>query len=313
MFRSLLVPLDGSPFAEHALPLALTIGDRAGAEVRLVQVAGAPADYPAEVFGHGRALMEVHLKKQQRDYLEQTAERLRGRTKAPVSGTLLDGPVAETLRRATVGSGVDLVVMTTHGRGSVKRLWLGSVADTLVKHVDVPLLLLRPHGPAADLEIPPELKRILVPLDGSSLAEGILPAALALAKLFDAEVHLLRIVPVTHPSYYNLEGGSFHVQVEALLKEMEEAQDKLRHEAAAYLERIAERIRADALRAQTHVAIESHVAQAILDFAAGHAADLIALETHGRGGLTRLVLGSVADKVLRGASVPVLLQRPAAV
>src|SRR5262249_42499567 len=134
MYRSILVPLDGSTFGEHALPAALSIARRAGASVKVVHA-------HAPVFANG--LMSTYtLDTQERDYarsyLGEVILRLRKATKVPVSSALLEGPVADTLAAHVTAAGADLVVMTTHGRGPLSRFWLGSVADELLRRLTVP-------------------------------------------------------------------------------------------------------------------------------------------------------------------------------
>ena len=143
-----------------------------------------------------------------------------------------------------------------------------------------------PAGPGRERALIPEpvLEDLLVPLDGSPLAEQVLPAALELAGLMEGRCTLLRVVG---PGAAALA------------------------EAEAYLERVASRLRADGTRIQTRVVLARHAAEAILEQVRAHGHDLVALATHGHGGARRVLLGSVADKVIRGASAPVLVYRPA--
>ncbi len=199
--------------------------------------------------------------------------------------------------------GTDLVVMTTHGYGPLARAWMGSVADKLVRRLPMPILLARPHEATLDLlETVHErvFEHVLIPLDGSALAEEILDPALALGALMDAEYTLMEAIEVPVLGYAPAAQA-------AMLDER--VLEQWRAEARAYLERVAARIRARVSVVRTNVTL-APPAMAIIDYAREHAADLIALSTHGRGGLARMLLGSVADKVIRGADVPVLLQRP---
>ena len=307
MFRSLLVPVDGSPFAEHALPLALSVARRAGARIQLVHVHPPLANAP-KAYGFDFLALDAHTMEEHRAYLDALNNRIRKVSSVPLTVTFLEGEIAETLRVTASSTETDLVVITTHGHGPLQRFWVGSVADALVRQLSVPLLLLRPHENGVDLTKEPVIKRIVLPLDGSALAEQILPPALDLGRLMDAEFTLLRVVkPVYLPAYPGgLTGGSYVQQAERLVQEIQKAQENLWQEAADYLESVAKRVRAESLRCQTRVATEEHAAAAIL----GQPADVIAMETHGRRGLSRLVLGSVADKVLRGATVPMLVHRP---
>jgi nucleotide-binding universal stress UspA family protein len=144
---------------------------------------------------------------------------------------------------------------------------------------------------------------VLIPLDGSPRAEGILKLATDLGSLAEAEYTLVRIVrpvPLVGLDLFGYATGGLDLAQGA----------KLEAEARAYLDGVAARLRSRSLRVQTTVVVHDHPAAGILDTALAQGADLIALATRGRGGLKRLLLGSVADKVMRGASTPVLLYRP---
>ena len=174
-----------------------------------------------------------------------------------------------------------------------------------MRRLPMPILLARPAEASinllADIHAP-ALQHILIPLDGSALAEEILQPAVALGRLAGARYTLIQaldplVAEHTKPPY------SVGLDRSMLAE--------IRERALAYLEQIADRLRARSLQVQTNLVVaQPHVA--ILDYAQDHAVDLIALATHGHGGVARMLLGSVADKVVRGANVPVLLQRPVA-
>jgi nucleotide-binding universal stress UspA family protein len=153
-------------------------------------------------------------------------------------------------------------------------------------------------------------KHILIPLDGSDLAERILSPATALGELMGARFTLLRVVKPVHPTLPYTEGLSIAQLAGEILDQIEKLQGELRKEAQEYLTGLAERLRGRSLGVQTRIAVEEHPAAAILHEAAACGADLIAMATHGRGGLSRLFLGSVADKVLRGSMLAVLVHHP---
>jgi nucleotide-binding universal stress UspA family protein len=303
-----MVPLDGSPFGEHALPLALSIARRAGAEVELIHVC-TPA-IPSAF--SGGLLIPVPIEpppEQSRErahaYLDQLADFLSDRWDVPVRTVVREGLAAQTLYDYAVASGADLVVMTTHGYGSISRVWMGSVADKLMRRLPMPVLLIRPHEEALDLleEVHDQaFAHVLIPLDGSPLAEEILEPAVELGKLMNAEYTLLQAIDQPVLGYApDVDAAGIDEQI----------LEQWRAAAQAYLESAAQRLRAEQLKVQTSVVV-APPAMAILDYAREHAVDLIALATHGRGGVARLLLGSVADKVVRGAGAPVLLQRPSA-
>jgi nucleotide-binding universal stress UspA family protein len=196
-------------------------------------------------------------------------------------------------------TGVDLVVMTVVGAGLWTRFWLGSVADELVRRLPMPVLLLRPQEPAPEREREPTFRHSLIPLDGSAEAEQIVEPAVALGTLMQAEYTLLRVIKPIAP-VSSLTGETPRQQLRVI-------EEQLRTDAQAYLDRVAERLRARSLHVQTRVVIHEHPAVVILD-AQALGIDLIAFTTRGHRALPLLFLGSTADKVLRGASAPVLVQ-----
>jgi nucleotide-binding universal stress UspA family protein len=247
------------------------------------------------------------LRRSAEQYLQQVAEQVKAAnpdlTVVPRTIDLEpDLDVADTLARHAAGS--ELVVMTTHGRGPFARFWLGSTADEFVRHSTVPVLLLRPDEKMAlDLKKKPQIRHILIPLDGSELAERIIPAVARIGRLMGGEYTLLMVfepasrseaLPGLEP-YRLPEGWDPNP---ALVQ------------AQAYLERVTRELRDHG--ATVHTKLETHGSpvSAILDYAEKHPDTLIALATHGRSGLTRMLLGSVADKVIRAATGPVLVYRP---
>jgi nucleotide-binding universal stress UspA family protein len=145
-------------------------------------------------------------------------------------------------------------------------------------------------------------RSILIPLDGSTNAEAILPHVLALSQAAQAECTLLRVVESV------MVAGS--MPANPAVRELDEQLiDQLRADAQIYLEQVAERLAAQGLTTRIEVVVAPQAAIAILEQARQDRIDLIAMVTHGRRGLARVVLGSVADNVLRGATTPVLLHR----
>jgi nucleotide-binding universal stress UspA family protein len=298
----IVVPLDGSDLAERAVPVATELARRAGRDLRLVHVHRPLSPDPIHVEGlpviddRMRSLRREH----ERAYLERTRERLAAGVTA--SAVLLEGRVAAALTAYAQSSGAGLIVMTTHGRGGLERAWLGSVADELVRVSPVPLLLVRPEPGQA----PGPFRRILVPLDGSALGEGILGPASALAREEPgAELVLFQVVQPIDSAVWSPDAALAVSLAADGVTAREEARGR------EYLDAVRSRLETAGLRARTRVEVAGGVATAILEAARGEQADLIALATHGRSGLARMTLGSVADKVARGSRTPVLLFRPA--
>jgi nucleotide-binding universal stress UspA family protein len=302
MFRNLLVPLDGSEFAEQALPLAVSIAKEAGATLHLMRVVPLPATVYVETWPAMENVYDPGAVEAAHCYLENTAARIRNVADVPVETTVLTGGVVEVLEERAAGMKADLVVLTTHGRGPLSRFWFGSVADELIRRLPMPLLVVRPQNTSPSLEELPSLKRILIPLDGSPLAERILEPAQTLGRLWKADYTLFRVVhPVTVAALEPVNYSIAAVDNEAL--------DEAKRKALDYLEALAVPARAEAFGVRTRVGVREQPALAILEEAERQEVDAIAIETHGRRGLARLFLGSVADKVVRGATVPVLIHR----
>ena len=303
VFRSILGPLDGSPLAEQAVRAASRIAQRGGGKLRLAlvhQLQPAPLDpVAAKMFPS----VDAATRKAERGYLRGVQARLRAGGTRLSSAVTLTGKPGPALARYVREQGIDLVVMATHGRGGVRRAWLGSVADHLIRSLEVPVLLVRPGLEDAVPPRPRGAVQILVPLDGSPLAEAVLGAAAALARLQDAELTLLQVVPpVLLPIDLAIPVPSAYDQELTALS---------RAQAQDYLDDLVGQLKAKGLAASGVAAVGWSAVDAILDVARPERVGLIALATHGRGGLRRLALGSVADKLVRSAEVPVLVYRPA--
>ena len=302
MFDEIVVPVDGSPFGELALPVALGIACESGGEVRIVTVItpisdgrseGAPDSDEA-----GRLLLA-------REHVERYQAELQKRLilsgcDIPISCHVETGSVADELDRHARTHGADLLVMTTHGRGPLRRAWLGSVADGLLRRTPCPILAIRPkEGEDLSLELR-AFRHILVTLDGSPESREIMPYASALARVFDARVSLLRVIPPHFPLTSPFTSHTSH-GFQGLKEEEEAVREALKVEA--------ESLRKEGLDVGVEVRTGLHPAEGILELAESKSVDLVAMATHGRGGVARLILGSVADKVVRGGNVPVLLNR----
>jgi len=282
MIRSILTPLDGSPFAEQALPLALSLARRAGAKLDLlhVHVLYALTDPRPSRYTYD-AKEDAEHRRQEQLYLDGTAKWLAAVSPVPTSTVVVSGMGADSILERAWSGRPDLIVMATHGRGPVARFFLGSVADELVRQAEIPVLLVPTRDPAPRILPEPVLENVLVGLDGSALAERVLGPALDLVRLVQGRCTLLRVAEVTQAV-----------------------------EARAYLETIARRLHEEGIAVETRVIVAPYAAEAILEEADKRHRDLIALATHGRGGLRRMLLGSVADEVIRGTAIPILVYRP---
>jgi nucleotide-binding universal stress UspA family protein len=171
-------------------------------------------------------------------------------------------------------------------------------------------LFVRPQDGEPDLNQEPSLQRVLIPLDGSELAEQILEPAAAFAAAMQSEITLLRVVQQFTPASYDPDSSRISGIRPALLQQLQDIDRKEWTLAEEYLDQVAQRLRARSLNVQTRVVSSVRPGTAIIDDASSYDADLIALATQGRGGLKRLLVGSVADKVVRGATSAVLVRRP---
>ncbi len=293
MYTSIMVPLDGSLFSEHALPLALSTARRSHATLHLVRV---------HVTDPNQANHPAFDPEHDRQYLASIVDRIASNWDGQIKTLLLEGIPTEAIAAYAEAQHIDLVVMTTHGRGAVSRAWLGSVADRLARQLPMPMLLVRPHeGEPADMTNLARIDHILLPLDGTDWSTEIIEHATALGTLTDAKYTLLQIlqpIEIYAPAY----GLGTYTPIQANI-------EPWKQEAQQYLDRTATTLRAAGLQVQVEVCI-GPTAMTILDYAGDHDVDLIAIETHGRSGAARLLLGSIADKIVRGTGMPVLLYRP---
>jgi nucleotide-binding universal stress UspA family protein len=302
MLRSLLVPLDGSDFSERTLRLAQGLARVTGASLHLahVHVSHPPDHFLSNTQFHYEGLdleeYEARHRAEEEEYLAKTLAGLEAGLTADKA--LLEGNVAEEVARYAAEVGADLVLITTHGHTGVSRMWLGSVADALIRLTHLPLLVIHPaqggHVPA-DVT---SFKHIVVPLDGSELSASILGAATDVAAASGARITLVHIVS----SSAVLGARIFPLLPDDIAPALAKARE--------YLEGQAAELGKQGLTVGVHVEEHEAPGRAIAAVAEKLDADLVALATHGYGGLKRALLGSVADKVLRSSPLPLLVQRP---
>lgn len=299
MYASILVPLDGSAFGESALPAATAIARRSGARLHVVHVRGVTtvmSGLPGLATGWG-----PEAESAARSYLDGVADRTADDLGESVSFALLDGTVPEGLRDYARAHGISLIVMSTHGRRGLSRAWLGSVAAGVIREAPAPVLLVRPRKGSARPGPLLRISQVLVPLDGSLLAEAIVAPAAELCKLVGATMTLAHVIePV------------FRVGEAILVPAVDQdaqVHARMESEAREYLARVASRIRAPGLEVNERT-LSGEAVRSLLDLAREVGADLIALATHGRTGWQRLAFGSVADKIVRTSDIPMLVLRP---
>jgi nucleotide-binding universal stress UspA family protein len=191
-----------------------------------------------------------------------------------------------------------LIAMATHGRSGVNRWLMGSVAEKVLRGTSNPLFLVRAREGETLTNRAMAMHSVIVPLDGSALAETVLPAAIEVAKLLSLAVVLFRAYELPASAYYGNE--DYLPNYDALKKEVEK-------EARTYLDAKVAALKAAGLPNVSAVLIEGLGADEIIDYAQKNAESLIAMCTHGRSGVKRWVLGSVTEKVVRHTDAPVLV------
>lgn len=296
----ILVPLDGSKLAEQALPVAASFARAADASVHIIAIIPELTLY--EVAGVAAALSRELDRSvaRLRSYVDERVSELRAADVRATGGIAVDLPATGILDAANAAH-ADLIIMTSHGSGGLVRLWLGSVTDAVVRRASIPVMVLRPddhlrQGNLKEMRI----AKVLVPLDGSAASESALEPATGIARLLGASLTLFLVVesaPLISPEL----APNVHYDPILLFEQ--------RENAARYLDRVAARLRAQGIEAATYISDGLPVAVEITDYARANRMDLIVMGSHGRSGMRRLVIGSVADKVMRQADVPVLIAR----
>ncbi|MDH3270673.1 MAG: universal stress protein [Gemmatimonadota bacterium] len=304
MLASVLVPLDGSEMGEWSLPLASKVARSTGARLHLAHV-HVPYE-PEQLLSNSSFQWEgvdlhdydIRHVAREEEYLTRWENRLESQG-AAVDATVLNGtPIADELVQYAKDVGADLIVMTSHGRSGVRRAFWGSVADEMIRKTALPVLVIHPDHREVAYQTPRTIDHVLVPLDGSTLAEAVLAPAADLAKATGARMTLTHVV--ADPAYLGPRVLGFRP-------------DRLEPEldgAMAYLEPIAEGLRQDGLDVRVHVVRGAMPARTITEIADELKVDLVALATHGFGGVKRAMFGSVADQVMRRTELPLLVVRP---
>ena len=295
---TILVPLDGSTIAEAALPYAEALAATFQSQIRLLLALDAAyLGTASAALGVDPRIERSTWRETSERYLSQTAAPLRHRGVTVDTLVTLGDPVEEILHAE---ESAKLVVMATHGRGTVQRWIIGSVADKVMRLGTRPVLLVRAPEPAeAVREV--MIQRLLVPLDGSPLAEEALPEAFELAQATGASVTLVRVQPWLSAMILADEYG-YAADVSEWETDVEEA-------AKLYLEKVQERVPA-AIHSEA-VVLRGNASLMLEEYAKQHETDLIVMSTHGRSGLRRAILGSVAERLVR-AGLPALLIHPIA-
>jgi nucleotide-binding universal stress UspA family protein len=289
-FKKILVPLDGSELAERALVPALALAEAVLAKVFFISVA-IPLSLNLDPKLYQRI---IELRQDEaRQYLRSIQSRVSS-SQAGTETQILVGRAARSIINFAQENEIDLIVMSSHGRSGVNRWIYGSVADKVLHNVSCAKVIIHPQ---AIIE-PFSIKRILVPLDGSSIAEQALEPALALAETVSAELIFLRVTTVAQIFGQPVPGWP---GLDAVM----EATDQ---EANAYLQGVQAAMGDSPVSCSLYVTT-GPAAESIIDIADSQKVDLIVMCSHGRSGIARWAFGSVTEKVLRSANCITLVIR----
>jgi nucleotide-binding universal stress UspA family protein len=298
MYSKILVPLDGSKTAEAVLPYARYLAGKLKIPVHLLAVIDV-----AEMALHSSSEKKWFIDRMVDDgrrlgetYLHQLAATFPG---IAVRYTVEVGHAADAIIEKGASDAAMLIAMATHGRSGLDRYLLGSVAEKVLRGTDNPLLLVRSGAevPAAGVGF----TNIVVPLDGSELAESILPMVSGLAKKFDSEVMLFRA--------YHIPMGIYEGDALTSSEAHAGMLDRLREEAATYLDSKSAEMRKLEVKKVSTLVDEGFAADEIIDLGSKKPAALIAMASHGRSGVKRWLLGSVTETVVRHAAGAILVAR----
>jgi nucleotide-binding universal stress UspA family protein len=299
MYKTILVPLDGSELAEIAIPYAEELAGKFGSKVILLNVRKPSEDpnnpeleaYLKEMI----AIVEQDIKKSPDLPL---GEKVKVESVTIGLSGLLTHP-AEEILNYTEKKNISLIIIATHGRTGIKRWALGSVAEKVVRASTKPILLVRAN---IDGHKKISLSNILVPLDGSKQSETLLPYIKNLASELKSKIILLHVISQPYQIYTGTEG------VVEVCYTREELKMK-RVDAKNYLERLGRLCIGKGIIFSTQVRV-GEAAEEIIKLAEKPNIDLVAMSTHGRSGFSRWEHGSIADKVLHAGNTPLLLVRP---
>ncbi len=302
MYEKILVPLDGSKTAETILPNVVRISRESNARVVLLTIDAPVSDGGKggsswSDMGNGLATLEKS-DAAMKAYLDSAASMLSG-VGVKATTAIATGDAAEEILKYASSHDCDLIAMSTRGRSAIRRGLMGSVTDAVVRESTVPVLAAGPNS-VEGKDLDGAIRRIAVPLDGSEMAETVLPHVEKLARLLSLEVVLLRVVRMTPWAY------GAHERVPMDTTEIEEA---LELEARDYLKAVEDRLTAKGIKCSSEV-MHGVPWDKIVGYSGKSDDIMVAISTHGRSGIKRLVLGSVADMLIRSLETPVLVVRP---
>ncbi len=303
MFNRILVPLDGSEVAEAVLPYVSLLGREASLPIELLRVVDPSFSYMAD-FAHLRPqdCEARRMAVRAREYLEQKSMALQDgglRVTRQVFELFGENPVSVIISEAEKESAT-LIALSTHGRSGIGRWALGSVTEKVLRSTSTPILINRARGSKTSSEA--VVGKIIVPLDGSLQSEQALPYASYLANVLQSTILLVRVIPSA------LEFCSY---MEYPTAEYENLSLTVHTQAMDYLKGASENLRQQGINSVQERLMFGNAASSITELVEQTPNCLVAMTSHGRSGLGRWVVGSVAERVVRHAEAPVLIIRPA--
>ena len=301
MYTRMLIPLDGSKLAENVLPYARALAGAMDLRIELLSVVDTMDFARTTHAGHVRdfdPIIEAAVR-EGGQYLENVARSFTGIT---VDNCVVEqGQADQIIIEKAAGDKETLIGMATRGRSGIHRWLMGSVAEKVLRGATNPLLLVRGNEEGKSDGVA-NLKSIIVPLDGSKVAETVLPRAIELAKKLRLEIVLTRAYQIPLSSAYARADAPYIPNSDALL-------NVVREEAGAYLEAKVNELKQNGIEKVSSILLVGSGADEIIDLARSTPDNLIAMCTHGRSGVKRWALGSVTEKVVRHSGDPVLVVR----
>jgi nucleotide-binding universal stress UspA family protein len=284
VYEKILVPLDGSALAERVVAAAMYTAEAMGGSVTLLTVVankpGEEADLMMQAVQTGQYEADLYLRSLQKHLLPSVV---------PIETAVITGKPDKSIIEYAQEHDIDLIIMSTHGRSGITRWSFGRTAEKVLRRAPCPTIILR-----SDKEVEPgTFKRILLPLDGSILAERVLLSALEMVKRMGVSLTLIQVVEES--TFYGFGHSEDYIDSEV-------------EAAKAYLAEVRDRVHLLDVKVHTHVAIGS-AADVIVDYAEAQDIDLILLSSRGNSGFDRWMFGSVAEKVMKGAPCAILVVR----
>jgi nucleotide-binding universal stress UspA family protein len=302
MYKKMLIPLDGSELAEIVLSYATELAGRLDLEASLLHVCDSSSSDMQFMCSAYIERVAEKVREGSRDVQSMTGASSGIKTVKAMSKVLTGHPAEEIIRYAKEDN-VDFILMATHGRSGVRRWVMGSVADKVLRASPVPVWLVRANIPEEIIREEWHNRTMLVPLDGSKLAEEVLPHVESLAEQRGVEKMKIVLLRVAEDPF---------VTADYPYKDFEEhvkrTKEQFKQGAETYLEGIQQQLTQSGLKVDFEV-LQGDPADEIIEYAHENLPNLVVMTTHGRSGIGRWEYGSVADKVLHGVSSPIFLVR----